>query len=136
MGKSMTEQHPRAWNARKHGLAVAAQYEPSTTRAMLDLVVRIAGSPSGERRIRAAHRLVETFFEVRRCGKAKLRVLEEAAASVGSAGDASYARAYCQALSTLTTLEGYERRAESQFFSASREYAKLENMEGIGLADR
>ena len=114
---------PRASNARKHGLAVAAPCEPSTARMKAGMAIGIAGPGAGQRQIRAAERLVDTFFEMRRAAEAKLAVLEHAARS----GDSdAYARAYCDTLSMLATLGRYQRRAESQFLSASSEYARME----------
>jgi hypothetical protein len=126
---------PRAQNARTHGLAVA-HYEPSALRVMADIADQIAGAGAQHRR-RAAERLVTCFFEVRRTTGAKLALLEHAAETLDDegAGLHAYARAFSKVLSSLVTLERYERRAESQFFSASRQFVTEENTtRGVSLA--
>jgi hypothetical protein len=63
-------------------------------------------------------------------------VVEEAAATIAraEAGMPAYVQAYGHALSRLVILERYERRAESQFLSASRQYAQAESaVRGVSL---
>jgi hypothetical protein len=134
-----SKQDPRAKNARKHGLSVAARLEPAATKVIADLVIAIAGAGAQPRRMQAAARLVDRFFELRRIGAAKAALFEHAVTGVKSEQGLSlgtdwiehheldqYARAYGGVLPPLVKIEHYERRAASQFLSASRHYASAE----------
>jgi hypothetical protein len=134
-----SKQDPRAKNARKHGLAVAARLEPAAAEIVADLVSALAGTGAQSRRIQAAARLVECFFELRRIGAAKVAFFEHAIMGVQSEQGLSsatdgikhhkmdqYVRAYGELLPHLVKIEHYERRAGSRFLSASRHYASVE----------
>ncbi len=134
-----SKQDPRGKNARKHGLAVAARLEPAAAKIVADLVSAVAGNGAQPRRIQAAARLVECFFELRRIGAAKAALFEHAVTGVQSEQGLSsgadeiehremdqYVRAYGGVLADLVKIEHYERRAGSQFLSASRHYASAE----------
>lgn len=125
---------PRALNARKHGLAEAIDNDPAGIIGAM--AIGMVPEGAGRRGMRAAERLLASFFDVRRTAQIKLGLLEHAAKLIGF-GEASlavYAQAHCHALSSLEKIERYERRSASQFLSASRGYVRAEStMRGVGL---
>jgi hypothetical protein len=126
---------PRALNARKHGLTEAI-HDGSLATIVVAMAIRMVPDGAGQCRRRAAEQLLASYFEKRRTAEVKLRLLEHAAKSIGfgEAGLEVYAQAHCHPSANLEKIERYERRAESQFLSASRGYVRAESTtRGVGL---
>ncbi len=130
-------------NARKHGLATCISADADTAQQIHGLATALTAEEATLPLRHAAERAARSFFELRRIASARTALIEHycticerklklqlcGAEPTQDIRFASYAFAYSEAHSQLQKIYRYERRAQSQFRRAMREYRYAQERE-------